>query len=126
MFDIIKKLFNRKKNKDKECVASITFELGYNSNINIICSWPDLDKWSTDMIDILASQYGKLLYLIDSGATKREIVEVLSNKDNLKTGSIIDQEFTIKVLENWVFESYADQTHKKPLVLPTNAFKNYK
>jgi hypothetical protein len=110
---------------DKKFLCSLNFELGFDGFINIQCYWPDLDTLDEIMIKRIADQYAKMIYAVDSGLSKKDIIETLYDVHN--KNNPYDIFFVQEVLDKWV-EYYDNEQSKnfKPLIKPSNVFKQYK
>jgi len=124
MYKFLKQLFSRSstnKADNHSFICSLNLELTIEDSINILCYWPDLDKLSHESIKALASKYATLIYLIDSGQMKREIIETLLSVN--KKNNIEDAMFIECLLKNW---SGLVDKNENAVIKPSNVFKNYK
>lgn len=132
----IKKIFTKKPNlstkennipiiPDKKFLCSLNFELGFDGLINIRCYWPDLEKLNESAIKLIAEQYAQMIYLIDNGLAKKDIIDTLY--DVHTTNNAYDIFFVQEVLDKWVeYYDKAQSKSSKPLIKPSNVFKQYK
>lgn len=110
---------------DKKFLCSLNFELGFDGLINITCYWPELENLNEPAIKLIAEQYAQMIYLIDNGLAKKDIIDTLY--DVHKANNAYDIFFVQEVLDKWV--EYYDKVQSKslkPLIKPSNVFKQYK
>jgi hypothetical protein len=111
--------------ESKKFLCSLNFELGFNGQINITCYWPDLDNLNEPAIKLIAEQYAQMIYLIDNGFTKKDIIDTLYEVHT--SNNPYDIFFVQEVLDNWVgYYNKLQSKNSKPLIKPSNVFKQYK
>ena len=111
--------------ENRKFLCSLNFELGFDGIVNITCYWPDLDKVNEESIKLIADQYAKMICLIDSGLSKKDIIDTLYDV-NLSNNPY-DIFFVQEVLDKWVeYYNKLQVKNSKPLIKPSNVFKSYK
>jgi hypothetical protein len=130
---IIKWLFPEPEKKEeiknlddhKKFLCSLNIELGFDGIINITCYWPDLEKLDEKSIKLIADQYAKMIFATDSGLLKRDIIDTLY--DVHLRNNPYDVFFVQEVLDKWLeYYNKAQAKNTKPLIKPSNVFKQYK
>lgn len=110
---------------DKKFLCSLNFELGFDSKMNITCYWPDLNELNENTIKLIADQYAQMIFIVDNGLSKKDIIDTLY--DVHTTNNPYDIFFVQEVLDKWVeYYDKAQSKSSKPLIRPTNVFKQYK
>lgn len=110
---------------DKKFLCSLNFELGFDGLVSIKCYWPELEKLNEQAIQLLAEQYAQMIYSIDNGLAKKDIIDTLY--DIHTTDNPYDIFFVQEVLDKWVeYYDKAQSKNSKPLIKPSNVFKQYK
>lgn len=133
MFNWLKKLFTKRSNiiipktegSKRDFLCSINFELNFDSTVNIVCYWPDLDKLDENMITNIANQYGALMFILDNGSLKEDIINSLTSIAD--RNNISDSFFVEKVLTAWIDlrkKALSDNTYDS-IMKPSSVFKNY-
>ncbi len=132
MFKIITKFlsyFTKDKNEEtasnEESTCSIRFDLTAKNTINVLCYWPDLDKMNETEIDHLAKFYGTVIYLVDKGRLKEDIIEALSSVS--AKNNPYDTYFVFETLNKWfkLVEQEENSKSAGPIIRPSSVFKNY-
>ena len=132
MFKIITKFlsyFTKPNTEDtiskEECTCSIRFDLTAKNTINVMCYWPDLDELNEKEIDHLAKFYGTVIYLVDKGRLKEDIIEALSSISSKNNAS--DTYFVFETLNKWfkLVEQEENSKSAGPIIRPSSVFKNY-
>jgi len=113
------------KGEKKDFLCSVNFELNFDNTVNIVCYWPDLDKLDEIMITNIANQYGALMFILENGSLREDIVSSLTSIAD--QNNVSDSFFVEKVLGAWIelkkkglFNSSYD-----PVIKPSSVFKNY-
>jgi len=134
---IIKKIFNQLESKkiDKkqsiDNIGSFSLRLTSDSNIDILCSLPDITNKSNEEMLILAEEYAKfLLYITQPELIKNDILDFLSDKAE-KTR---DPEYKLLLDNILIFWEVFNNEYKKrkkntikddlPLIRPISVFLN--
>ena len=128
MFDKIKKLMLdllrwSAPTIKKKHLCSINFEINYDESINIYCNWPIFDTKNSQHISTVAKQYGTMLFMLNNGFMKEDIINTLIKFDD--TGNEHDAKFVNVSLEKWL-DLFNENTYNTPLIKPSSVFKNYK
>jgi hypothetical protein len=110
---------------DKSYLCSLNFELNYDGTVNILCYWPNFDKLEPATIDNIASQYATMIFMMNNGLLKKDIVETLS--DVMYSEEPFDAYFVHQVLSKWleITEKTEQNKDNKPFIRPSSVFKNY-
>lgn len=133
MFDIVKKIGQVFKTKlepithenavaDSNILCSVNIELHYDNEIGIRYFWPKFDEANYDHIKTVSQSFGTLLFLINEGHLKGDMVETLSHtvdKDNK-----FDSKFTETTLQQWL--DLINVVRNDPIVPPSTVFGQYK
>jgi hypothetical protein len=109
-------------NKEKDILCSVNIELSYNNEISIRYFWPQFDSTNEDRINNIAQSFGTLLFLINEGHIKADMVETLSHtvdKDN-----VYDRQFTEEILQQWL--DLINISKNNPIISPSTVFGQYK
>jgi hypothetical protein len=109
-------------NKDNHVLCSVNIELSYDNEIGIRYFWPQFDSTNEDRINNIAQSFGTLLFLINEGHIKADMVETLSHtvdKDNT-----YDRKFTEEILQQWL--DLINISKNNPIVSPSTVFGQYK
>jgi|LakMenEpi03Aug12_release.lakeMendotaPanAssembly.Ray.scaffolds.fasta_scaffold419764_3 hypothetical protein len=110
---------------EKDYLCSLSLQLNYDGTVNIICYWPNFEKLEPSSIDDIASQYATMIFMVNNGLLKKDIVETLS--DVLGSDEPFDAYFVHQVLEKWleITEKTEKVINSKPFIKPSSVFKNY-
>lgn len=133
MFDIVKKIskvFQSKSDETKlnasltndNILCSVHIELNYDNEISIRYFWPKFDKINQEHIDTVANSFGTLLFLINNGHLKADMVETLSH--TVDPNNEFDSQFTESTLMQWL--NLLSATKNDPIVSPSTVFGQYK
>lgn len=133
MFDIVKKIgkvFRSKSDKTQSNVSltkdhtlcSIHIELNYDNEISIRYFWPKFDEVNQEHIGTVANSFGTLLFLINNGLLKVDMVETLSH--TIDPNNPFDNQFTESTLMQWL--DLLNSTKNDPIVSPSTVFGQYK
>jgi hypothetical protein len=113
------------KGEERDFLCSINFELNFDNTVNIVCYWPDLDKLDETIVTNIANQYGALMFILDTGSLREDIISSLTaiaDKNNVS-----DSFFVEKVLAAWIEikkKGLLDNSYD-PVIKPSSVFKNY-
>ena len=113
------------KGEKRDFLCSINFELNFDNTVNIICYWPDLDQLDETMVTNIANQYGALMFILDTGSLREDIITnltAIADRDNVS-----DSFFVEKVLSAWIElkkKGLLDNSYD-PVIKPSSVFKNY-
>lgn len=107
----------------KKHLCSINFEINYDESINIYCNWPVFNSRNSQHIDTIAKQYGTMLFMLNNGFIKEDIIDTLIKYDD--TTNEYDAKFVNVSLEKWL-DLFNKNTYNTPLIKPSSVFKNYK
>lgn len=109
---------------NKKFLCSLNFELGFDGIVNITCYWPDLEKLDEKSIKLIADQYSKMIFAVDSGLVKKDIIDTLY--DVHLSNNPYDVFFVQEVLDKWLeYYNKVQAKNSKPLIKPSNVFKQY-
>lgn len=133
MFDIVKKIaktFQTKTVKQQanttltnsNVLCSINIELNYNNDISIRYFWPKFEDSNQEHITTVAQNFGTLLFLINEGHLKPDMVETLSY--TIDQNNQFDSQFTESTLLQWL--DLLNSSKNDPIISPSTAFGQYK
>lgn len=119
--------------KKEEYIASLSFYLTKNKEIDTVCIVPDVGDKTLDELSDIAHNYAKFLMYINEGYLREDIFSILDEEDK-KPGLTEPQKaknklFIDNVLFNWALIHVEHQKAKKnnknshqPLVRPISVF----
>lgn len=107
----------------KKYLCSINFEINYDESINIYGHWPTFNTKNSQYIDSIAQQYGTMLFMLNNGLMKEDIVNTLTHFDDITNAH--DAKFVNVSLKKWL-DLFHENTYGTPLIKPSSVFKNYK
>lgn len=130
MFDFVKKIVSKKQhteqnnsvNLSNNVVCSINIELYDDNDIGIKYFWPKFDSQNHKHLIDIAQSFGTMLYLLNHGHIKFDMVETLSR--TIDVNNKYDYEFTEETFRQWL--SLINKNNNDPIVSPSIAFKQYK
>lgn len=132
MFNFFRKQKNIEDNKitttpveeKPKYLCSVNVQLNADNTMDILCHWPDLDKLDELIINDIANRYATMIFLLDSGLLKKDIIDTLSS---VCENNVHDTYFARQVLAKWLelFEKQNLTNSNQPLIKPSSVFKNY-
>lgn len=126
MFKLIKSIFRGNRSETEQStnsvLCSVNIELNYNQEISIKYFWPEFNKNNDSHLTDVAHSFGSLLYLVNHGHLKIDMIETLSHTVNPNNN--YDIQFSEEVFKRWLDMISADKGN--PMVSPSTVFKQYK
>lgn len=113
------------ESEDNEILCSLSIEITKDGKYNIICDWPNFDnETSGSSLENAAKYYAMMIRTISCGAMEVDILDTLKNCDKNNPYNILFVHNVLIELININKQSYdINQELHKPLILPTNVFK---
>ena len=107
---------------DSNILCSVNIELNYDNEMSIRYFWPKFDDINHEHINLVSQGFGALLFLINDGYLKADMVETLSHtidKDNK-----FDNKFAEATLQQWL--DLINTVRNNPIISPSTVFGQYK
>ena len=117
------------KAEDNEIyIGALSFKITAESDIDVMCSLPDLKNASTEQISSLAEKYADFLMAINEGYLKDDIISIIQKKVDTGTDPK-DTLFLENMLFYWALAHVESQKRKKnkekkdqPVIRPISVF----
>lgn len=124
MFKKLKRLISKQDQDDStKPMCSINFELNYDGTVNIICYWPNFNESNIDKMDIVSTEFSRLLFSLEQKSIKKDIVQTLTNLT--RPNNLYDSLFVNLVLKKWVENMEKNEPESSfdgPMIRPSSVF----
>lgn len=127
MFEFFTKIFNKKKTGDNNNIGFVKFSITTDDDVVTELYWPDFTDKSYDSINNISKSFGALIYGINNGYLKNELINTLkqakiqnpTDKDHYFLDCINDQIDYLLMNSRQNHNSY----YHKSMVPPSSVFK---